>query len=401
MGIMMITTEQKPYYFTFRDGFMKRTAIRDILALFVVTRLMLMMVTYIGYILLTAPKYSSTPVNTTKFYLLWEHWDAARYIAIAQHGYQTKNDLAFFPLFPLLTKIIARLLGGHGYLLVGTIISNGALLVSLFILYQLATEALGEKIGRRTILYLCIFPTALFFFAAYNESLFLMFTTGTFLAMRRQQWWLAGLLGLLAALTRSTGVLLVLPVLYELWLARENVFSSGKNAILGLSSLVLIPLGTLLYCLYCWRISGDPLAFATVQSHWDRHLSLPWQGIFQSLYEIFWVQPFGSFFEVHNLLDLSATLAFLFLVVAGWRVVRTSYTIWAAALLLFVSLSPAVTQHDALASNQRFVLELFPCFITLAVLGVKRDWLHQAIMVIFPVLLATLSLIFVMNLWMV
>ena len=397
----MITTEQKSPSITLREGTPKRTALWDILGLFVVTRLVLMMVTYVGYILLTAPKYSSTPVDKTKFFLLWEHWDAARYINIAQHGYQTKYDLAFFPLFPLLTQGIARLFGGHGYLLIGTLISNGALLVSLFILYQLATEALGEKVGRRTILYLCIFPTALFFFAAYNESLFLMFTTGTFLAMRRQRWWLTGILGCFAALTRSSGVLLLLPVLYELWLAREKLFSSAKNIILGLSPLVLIPLGTLLYCIYCWRISGDPLAFATVQSHWDRHFSFPWQGIFQSLYEIFWVQPFGSFFEVHNLIDLSVTLIFISLVIAGWRVLRTSFTIWAVTLLLFVSLSPAVAQHDALASNQRFVLELFPCFITLAVLGVKHPRVHQAIMVISPVLLATFSLIFVMNLWMV
>ncbi len=397
----MITTKQTSPSITVREGSAKRTALWDILGLFVVTRLALMLVTYIGYILLTAPKYSSTPVNKANFFSSWEHWDAARYINIAQHGYQTKYDLAFFPLFPLLTKGIARLFGGHGYLLIGMLISNGALLISLFLLYQLASEALGEKIGRRTILYLCIFPTALFFFAAYNESLFLMFTLGVFLAMRSQRWWLVGILGFFAALTRSSGILLVIPVLYELWLVRKSLFSSARNVMLGLSPIVLIPLGTLLYCIYCWRISGDPLAFATVQSHWDRHFSFPWQGIFQSLYEIFWVQPFGSFFEVHNLIDLSATLIFIYLVVVSWRTLRTSFAIWATTLLLFVSLSPAVAQHDALASNQRFVLELFPCFITLAVLGVKHPRLHQAILVLSPVLLATFSLIFVMNLWMV
>ncbi len=396
----MITTEQKSPSSTVRQDSPKRTALWDILGLFVVTRIALMLVTYIGYILLTAPKYSSTPVDTSKFFSLWGHWDAARYINIAQHGYQIKYELAFFPLFPLLIRGIALLFGGNGYLLIGTLISNAALLVSLFLLYQLASEALGEKIGRRTILYLCIFPTALFFFAAYNESLFLMLTLGVFLAMRRQRWWLAGILGFFAALTRSTGVLLVLPFLYELWLVRKNIFSNGKNVVRTLLPLVLIPCGTLLYCFYCWLISGDPLAFATVQAHWERFLAPPWQGIFQSLYEIFWLQPFGSFYEVHNLIDLSATLIFIFLVIAGRRVFRTSFTIWVVTLLLFVSLSPEVRQPDAVASNQRFVLELFPCFITLAVLGVRHPRLHQIILVLSPMLLATFSLIFVMNLWM-
>ncbi|GAC1390158.1 MAG: hypothetical protein NVS4B11_19640 [Ktedonobacteraceae bacterium] len=380
---------------------MKCAPTRDIIGLFVVTRLILMMVTYFGYVLLTASKYSSTPVDTATFFTLWNHWDATRYLAIAQHGYQTPYDLAFFPLFPLLIAVFSYPLGGWSYLLVGTLLSNGALLAALFVLYQLAADSLSEQVGRRTLLYLCIFPTAFFFFTAYNESLFLLLTAGTFLALRRQKWWLAGLLGLLAALTRSSGIFLVVPYLYELWLVRENIFSRIRNSVFGLLPILLIPLGTSLYCIYCWHVSGNPFAFASVQIHWARQPSWPWQGIWQALFEFFWNQPFGSFFEVHTLLDLSATLAFILLTIAGWRILRTSYTVWAALLLFFTSLSSSLGQHDALISNQRFVLELFPCFITLAALGVKHPRLHQAVMIAFPSLLATLSLIFVMNLWMV
>jgi hypothetical protein len=380
---------------------MKRVPIRDIIGVFVLTRLILMMVTYFGYILLTAAKYSSTPVDTTTFFTLWNHWDATRYLAIAQHGYQTYYDLAFFPLFPLLIAVFSFPLGNWSFLLIGTLISNGALLASLFILYQLAADAFNEQVGRRAILYICIFPSALFFFAAYNESLFLLLTSGTFLALRRQQWWLAGLLGLLAALTRSTGIFLVVPYAYELWLVREHIFSNIKNSIFGLLPIVFIPLGTFLYSLYCWHMSGNPLAFAAVQIHWARQFSWPWQGIWQALFELFWNQPFGSFFEVHTLLDLSATLGFIVLAIVGWRTLRTSYTLWVAVLLFFTSLSSSLGQHDALISNQRFVLELFPCFITLALLGVQHPRIHQAVLIAFPPLLATLSLIFVMNLWMV
>ncbi|GAC1563382.1 MAG: hypothetical protein PVS3B3_07930 [Ktedonobacteraceae bacterium] len=378
---------------------MKRAPIRDIIALFLVTRLIFMMVTYFGYILLTASKYSSTPVNTATFFNLWNHWDAMRYLTIAQYGYRTPYDLAFFPLFPLLIALLSYPLGSGSYLLVGTLLSNGALLAALFVLYQLAAESLGEQVGRRTLLYICIFPTALFFFAAYNESLFLLLTAGTFLALRHQKWWLAGLLGLCAALTRSTGIFLVVPYIFELWLVRENSFSSIKNS--WFVPVLLIPLGTAFYCIYCWYVSGNPLAFAAVQLHWARQLSWPWQGIWQALFELFWNQPFGSFYEVHTLLDLSATLSFLVLTIIGWRVLRKSYTLWTILLLFFTSLSSTLGQHDALTSNQRFVLELFPCFITLAALGVKYPRLHQAILIAFPPLLATLSLIFVMNLWMV
>src|SRR6266852_8845230 len=213
---------------------MKRPPTRDIILLFVATRLLLVMVTYFGYILLVVPKDSTIPVNMISLLTSWNHWDAANYVRIAQYGYQRIYDTAFFPLFPLLISGIAHLLGGEGwsYLLVGTILTNAALLGALFVLYQLAVEAKGEQVARRTLLYLCIFPTAFFFFAPYNESLFLLFTAGTFLAMRRQRWWIAGLLGLLAALTRSAGILLFIPYIVELWMSRQSIAATRQNMLL-------------------------------------------------------------------------------------------------------------------------------------------------------------------------
>lgn len=380
---------------------MRRVPSRDILGLFLVTRLLLMLVTYFGYILLTAPKYSSTQVNIPAFFTSWNHWDATRYINIAQYGYQTHYDFAFFPLFPLLTAAIAYPLGSWSYLAVGTLISNAALLGTLFILYQLAIDIGGERVAFRTLLYLCIFPTALFFFAAYNESLFLLLTTGTFLALRHRRWWLAGLLGLLAALTRSAGILLVIPYLYELWAARKNSTVTLRTTFLGLLPVLLIPAGTALYCIYCWQMTGNPLEFAAVQNHWARYLSWPWQGIGQAFFELFWQQPFGSFYQVHTLLDLTATLAFIVLAILGHRKLPTSYNLWTGFLLLYILLSPSTGQPDPLISNQRFVLELFPVFITLGTQGLQHPRLHQILMLLFPVLLATLSLLFFMGRWMV
>jgi len=380
---------------------MKRAPVRDIIWLFVATRLILVMVTYVGYILLTAPKYSSNPVDIVGILASWNHWDAANYVRIAQFGYQTPYDVAFFPLFPLLITAFAHILGSWSYLLVGTIISNAALLGALFVIYQLAVEAGGEQVAQRTLLYLCIFPTAFYFFAPYNESLFLLLTASTFLAMRQQRWWLAGLLGLLAALTRSAGILLVIPYMVELWTTRESITASRQNMLFRILPILLIPLGTALYAIYCWHISGNPLDFIAVQSHWGRHTTWPWQGIWQSLTEIFWYQPFGSFNEVHNLLDLSATLAFIALAIVGKNKLRASYSFWMGLALLYMILSPATVALDPLESNQRFVLEMFPAFITLSMLGIKHPRLHQAIMLAFPSLLATLSILFIMNRWMV
>jgi Gpi18-like mannosyltransferase len=322
-------------------------------------------------------------------------------VRIAQFGYQKVYDTAFFPLFPLLISATAHLLGSWSYLLVGTLLSNAALLGSLFVIYQLALESQGEQVARRTLLYLCIFPTAFFFFAAYNESLFLLLTSGAFLAMRRQRWWLAGILGMLAGATRPAGLFLGVIYLWELWASHESITAARQKIVLRLLPILLIPIGLIAYCLYCWHIYGNPIAFVTVQSHWARQLAWPWQGIGASLYQLFWGQPFGSFNEVHIILDLGATMSFIVLAVLGWRKLRTSYNLWFGMLLIYSLLSPALVRLDALQSNQRFVLEMFPAFIILAALGVKHPRLHQALLLAFPTLLATLSVLFILNRWMV
>jgi len=155
---------------------MKRAPIADILWLFVATRLLLVAATFIGFILFPVPPhvYPVRPVDMAGLLTSWNHWDAVHYTQIAQFGYQNIYNTAFFPLFPLLIKGGALLLGNQGYIAVGMILSNLALLGAMFVLYQIATDMLGEQTGRRTLLYLCIFPTAFFFFAPYNESLFLL-----------------------------------------------------------------------------------------------------------------------------------------------------------------------------------------------------------------------------------
>ena len=239
-----------------------------------------------------------------------------------------------------------------------------------------------------------------------NPCFFL--TASSFLAMRRQKWWLAGILGLFAALTRAAGVLIIIPFLYELWISRDSFTTHNQNAshkILSTISrvlpLLIIPLGTLFYCFYCWKLFQNPLAFAAVQSHWDRHTTWPWVGILTALRELLLIQPFGSFYEVHLLLDLAATISFIALAILGWRKLRMSYNIWIILLLFFMLISPAIAQADVLVSNQRFVLEMFPAFITLAMLSVKYPRLHSGLLIAFPFLQATLAMLFVLNRWMV
>jgi len=376
-------------------------ALRQTFFLFVATRILFALATYFGYVLFNAGPYSLTSVGVSNLWQSWDRWDATWYLGIVERGYLPSKlkQAAFFPLYPLLIKGASLPFGNPAsagvYYAIGLAVSNIAFFFALWALRVLAERDWQPEVASRAVSYLAVFPTSLYFFAPYNESLFVLLTVGCFLALRRGRWWLAGGLGLLAALTRSAGIVLVVPFAVEYLSQRGWQWRKLRWDSLAVG---LIPAGLGLYGFYCWRVFGSLLMFAHVQAHWGRALHWPWSGLWDQLVAIAQAQP-ASFFQAHDLLDLMATLMVMVLVVLGWRRLPLSYNLYAMALLATFLLFPQ-NFPDALASNQRFVLEVFPAFLTLG-LVVRRPATHQAIMIIFSGLLAVLTLLFITGRWLV
>ena len=91
----------------------------------------------------------------------------------------------------------------------GTLISMIATGVALHLLYRLARLDLAPAQARATVMLVALFPAALFLSAVYTEALFLMLSVGAIYAARTERWAWAGILGGLAAGTRSGGILLL------------------------------------------------------------------------------------------------------------------------------------------------------------------------------------------------
>ncbi len=134
--------------------------------------------------------------------------DALWFLRIATIGYRPDDgSAAFFPLYPMLTRVVSWLTGGHP-VFAALLVSNLAFLGALLVLYRLTARTFSDGVARRTIVYVAIFPTAFFFLAPYAESLFLLLSVAAFWFARDDRWWLAALAGAAAALTRSVGVLI-------------------------------------------------------------------------------------------------------------------------------------------------------------------------------------------------
>ena len=285
----------------------------EVLPVFIGTRLLFVLLTYFGVILFTLRNYSPKELSTHILLFSWYRWDVDRFATIAIEGYKQFDNTAFFPLFPLLEYIVSVVL--HKSILVsGMLISNLAFLAALVVLYRFVETEFDSDTAKRTALYISIYPTAFFFFAAYNESLFMLFMLLSYYAMRRGSWWLAGLFGGLATLTRSIGLLLlavflyefvrqVLPRLRQTW--REKQHWRSLRMLSALLAALPIPLALGIFSYYLYTQFHDPLAFTHSQAHWHLGPTFPWVALGTSINLLLTVKPY-TFAIPHILIELTS-----------------------------------------------------------------------------------------------
>ena len=92
---------------------------------------------------------------------VWARWDSRWFVQIAEHAYSSSQTAAFFPLYPGVVAVLGRVLLGH-YVLAGIVVSLAACAGSFVLFHRLAERRLGLEGAQRALVYLAIFPTALF-----------------------------------------------------------------------------------------------------------------------------------------------------------------------------------------------------------------------------------------------
>ena len=329
----------------------------------------------------------------------WYRWDAIAYIRVAYQGYSYTPDVAFFPLWPLLEHFGGLLLGGlfpNSYYFAGLLLANICFYFALVLLYYLLSEDYEQGIARGALFYFAFSPYALFYFAGYTESLFVLLCLAIFLLLRRGRpldWWLVGILGFLAALTRSPGIILVIPFLVKyiqsFWTPVERSLHSWGQKLSALAPVVLIPAGIVVYMLFLYYAKGSALLFISQEatSGWHRHLTFPWVGIASVVGSVF-VSGIG----LQNILDLSFTLIPLMVLALGWKRIPLHYALFSLGLALFTLSFPQ--SAEPLSSQPRYMLILFPVTVIFALWG-KRPRFDQLFLTFSLPLLALNIIIFI------
>jgi hypothetical protein len=313
---------------------------------------------------------------------IWARWDSDFFLRIAQHGYDN-TAAAFHPLYPALVAVLGRVFFGH-YIVAGIVISLASALGSFLLLEGLAEKRLGHDGARRAVLYMAVFPMALFLQAVYSESLFLFLTLAAFSLAERNRYPAAGVAAGLAILTRAAGLALLPALVLLAWQSRDR-----RRGLAGVG--LALPIAAI-YPLVLWQQLGDPWAFSDAQDRWHRHASpagplggiwdgvvAGWRGLEQ------FVVGHGTHVSGANPMHAAATnlqalvylVLFLALTFVAWRRFGAAYGLFAAVSLAIPLSYPS--SRWPLLSLPRFGLVIFPLFLALASLTSDRPRAHTAV----------------------
>jgi Mannosyltransferase (PIG-V) len=332
-------------------------------------------------------------------YLL--RWDSAWYASIAKEGYKYNgNDLVpqsvnFYPLYPLIAKALT-IFPGIDVLLALLVVANVAAVLSVLLLFKYVRQDHGDEVALLTIAFLSFFPTSVFLSAGYTESLALLLILCCFLLLKREQYIVAAAFAGLASATRSTGLVLLPVIIWEL----RCKFAGDHRRFFSyaLFCTILATSGLWLFMFYLWSAFDSPFAFATNRAAWD----FGGGGIVHNFISALLLKGFFRLrLSVQNLpktFDVWFFLLFLALILVYRKWLPPSLYLFAFAVLML----PYLTVTGGLIGFMgmtRFILLAFPVFIVMAKLCKNRLWLVPCITGLFAAMLFTYSALFAQWYW--
>ena len=265
-------------------------------------------------------------------------------------------------------------------------------LFAIVVLFKLVSEEFGDQLALATTALLSFFPASVLLSAGYTEPLAVFLIVSFFLALKRKYYLSAALLAGLVISSRSTGIVLLPVLLWEMWLNRDQ--RPFLPALLP--CILLATSGIWLFMIYLWNSFGTPFAFSDGQVAFHQGTTLATRLVAALKFEPFtrmilndW-NPWGqaSWF----------TLLFVVLIVVGWSRLPSTWTLFAMGVLLL----PYLTLSGGPAgfvSMSRFNLLSFPLFVVLADLGLRARWLLAGVIGLFGASLFMNTTLFARRIW--
>jgi hypothetical protein len=332
-----------------------RDALLPITAMFVASRLTMLLIAYLTATQIEPSIQASD--QSSLFYLC--RFDCGKYLSIAQHGYSTAEsagqpgatNFAFYPLFPLLVRIIAPVFGGSFFFAAVTL-TNLCFYAALAYVYKYARLVnLGHRTALLAVGLLCVMPQSIAFSAVYSESPFLLLLVVAMYYLRGESYLIAGIAAALLSATRANGVFFaVFAVAWIIQCDGVHPFLKPWQRPEKFIPIVFAPFGMFVFLTYCFVTTGDAFAHPSTELYgWGWYFAPPWENLLVML------RTDG----VVRLAALSGIGFFLCCLLLLRRKLYAEFAFCIALVLLIWS-------GQGTASVFRYWLVLFPVWIALA-----------------------------------
>jgi hypothetical protein len=269
---------------------------------------------------------------------IWERFDTLWYLHIAQYGYDRPMAVIFYPLYPAAIRVVSVAMPGMAAAL---LVSTVAPFFAFWGMLRLAEADLTPQWRMWPLLAIAVWPSSFVLVAGYAEALTLALIVWAVIFARGERWELATLCGVLAGLSRPSGVLVAVPLFVLAWRSR-----SVRSLI-----VLLAPAGALGY--WGWlRWSGRMSVVEAYRVYQGATFAPPWAGLAEALQLI-----------VHGEAVLAMKLA-LIGVALGFslrREVRIEDKLFALAM----TLQMLMYTGRPLLGGPRYVLPMYPAFLAM------------------------------------
>src|SRR4030042_402740 len=323
------------------------------------------------------------------------NFDGEHYMSIARSGYLPLTYF-YFPLYPFIVRVFSLPfhLSFHATAVVGVVMSNIFLIISLLGLWKLLSLDYSKNIVQIALILLLLFPTSFYLGSFYTESLFLAIIVWSFYFARKKKWILMGILAGLSSATRIVGLALIPAFFFEIYQNYNKRFT--RASILG---LILAPVGIIVYMVYLKIVSGDFLEFFNNVGIFGEQrqaalILLP-QVFYRYIFKILPAINYNYLPVVFSTyMEFVTGLLFILLVILSFIKLRLSYAVY----LFFGYIIP--TFAGSFSSIPRYVLILFPGFLLAAIYISKYPKsIRITILTFLFIGLAIASMLFIRGYW--
>jgi hypothetical protein len=296
-------------------------------------------------------------------------WDGLWYLEIVRNGYprsipadityfQEEARAAFFPLYPMLVRLVDMILPGGdtlAALFVNLVLGAGAVVL----VGMLARRLVGTTAAMYSMILFAVFPGSFVLSFAYSEALLIVLAAGCLLLLLDERWLLAGLVGALATATRPNGVAVVAACVVASVIAIR-----ARRDWASLAAPALSPMGFIGFQIFLASHTDERTPWWRVQREaWAEGTSFGFTAVRHTF--DFVRSPLSSPTDTLTVLTLIATGVAVW---CAWKRRLPAPVVAYVAVILALMLIP-----ETVTARPRFLFTAFPLVIPVAAVWSRRD----------------------------